>query len=99
ILSDGTQYYNFNSSQPIDENLYQVRLDHKLTDSNSFFGRYTYLTSDRVATQSFPYEKTIDSVRSQSLALEDDLILTPTLLNTFRLGFSMNVPIEKEVQD
>lgn len=26
ILSDGTQYYNFNSSQPTDEDLYQVRL-------------------------------------------------------------------------
>jgi len=64
ILSDGTQYYNFNSSQPTDENLYQVRLDHKLTDSNSVFGRYTYLSSDRTATQTFPYEKTVDSVRS-----------------------------------
>ena len=99
ILSDGTQYYNFNASQPTEENLYQVRLDHKMTDSNSFFGRYTYLTSDRTATVNFPYEKLVDSVRSQSLALEDNLIISPTLLNTFRFGFSRNVPIEREVQD
>src|SRR2546422_2657344 len=92
ILSDGTQYYNFNASQPTDENLYQVRLDHKLTDSNSFFGRYTYLSSDRTATQTFPYEKTVDSVRSQSLTLEHNWVVTPTLLNTFRFGFSRNVP-------
>jgi Carboxypeptidase regulatory-like domain/TonB dependent receptor len=99
ILSDGTQYYNFNSSQPTDENFYQVRLDHKLTDSNSFFGRYTYLSSDRTATQSFPYEKTMDAVRSQSITLEHNWIVSPTFLNTFRFGFSRNIPIEQEVQD
>src|SRR5262249_19758175 len=99
ILPDGTQYYNFNSSQPTDENFYQVRLDHKLTDNNSFFGRYTYLSSDRTATQSFPYEKTADAVRSQSVTLEYNWIATPALLNTFRFGFSRNIPREQEVQD
>jgi Carboxypeptidase regulatory-like domain/TonB dependent receptor len=99
ILSDGTQYYNFNSSQPTDENLYQVRLDHKLSDSNSFFGRYTYLTSDRTATANFPYEMIADRVRSQSLTFEHNWIISPTLLNTFRFGFSRNVPREQEVQD
>src|SRR5262245_40231274 len=99
ILSDGTQYYNFNSSQPTDENLYQVRLDHTLTDSNSFFGRYTYLTSDRTVTANFPYEMIADTVRSQSVTLEHNWILSPTLLNTFRFGFSRNVPREQEVQD
>src|SRR5215467_6362798 len=63
ILSDGTQYYNFNTSQPTNENLSQVRLDHKLTNNNSIFGRYTYLTSNRITTVNFPYEKTMDSVK------------------------------------
>jgi hypothetical protein len=98
ILSDGTQYYNFNSSQPTDENFYQVRLDHKLSDSNSVFGRYTYLTSDRTVTGNFPYELTVDKVRNHSVSLEDDWIITPALLNTFRIGFSRNVPAEQEVQ-
>src|SRR5262245_11945413 len=99
ILSDGTQYYNFNSSQPTDENYYQIRLDHKLTGSNSLFGRYTYLTSDRTATRFFAYEKSVDTVRNHSLTLEDDWIISPTLLNTFRFGFSRNLPKEQEVQD
>src|SRR5262245_21535933 len=65
ILSDGTQYYNFTSSQPTDEDMYQVRLDHKLTNSNSFFGRYTHLGSDRTSTANFPYEMTVDSLQNQ----------------------------------
>src|SRR5262249_15019005 len=60
---------------------------------------YTYLSSEQTVTQTFPYEKTVNSVRSQSVTLEHDWIVSPRLLNTFRFGFSRNFPKQQEVQD
>src|SRR5262249_33806548 len=40
-----------------------------------------------------------DSVKNQSLAVEEDRILSPAMMNTFRFGFSRNFPREQEVQD
>src|ERR1041385_1092124 len=63
------------------------------------FGRYSLLKSKQTRTASFPYEHTQDHVKSQSFALEHDRIISAAMLNTFRFGFSRNVPNEQEVQD
>src|SRR5438874_11371105 len=57
------------------------------------------MRATRTGSLTIRYAKSVDQVTSQSLALEDSAILTWTLLNTFRFGFSRNVPLEKEVQE
>jgi hypothetical protein len=97
--TDGSAEYGFASSQPTDEDMYQVRLDHKISDNDSIFGRYTLLDSSRLTTGGFPYEHSQFTVRNHSVAIEESRIFSPTLLNTFRFGFSRNVPKEVAFQD
>src|SRR5205085_5625978 len=91
--------YIFASSQPTNEYTWQVRGDHKISDSDSMFARYTFLNSTRLTTNTFPYDFTDDHIKNQSAALEEDRIFSSTLLNTFRFGFSRNFPKERDYQD
>jgi hypothetical protein len=101
IASDGTGQYNYNSSEPTDENLYQVRVDHKLSDNDNIFGRYTLLNSHQERTadgDGFPGDGTSDRVRNQYSTFEWTRILTPSILNTFRAGYNRNAPFNQTQQ-
>jgi hypothetical protein len=97
--NDGTAEYVFSTSTPTDEDMFQVRVDHKLSDSDSAFFRYTWLDSSTLTTGGFPYEHSNLSVRNHSLAIEENRIFSPTLLNTFRFGFSRNIPLDQAFQE
>ena len=101
LLDDGTGRYNFTSGQPTAEDLYQVRVDHKLTDNDSIFGRYTLLNSDRERLSDgggFPGDRVTDSVRNQYSTIEWNRIISPSVLNTFRMGYNRTRPINKTTQ-
>ena len=100
-IDDLTGRYNYTSAQPTTEDLYQVRVDHKLTDNDSLFVRYTLLTSSqkRIADGGgFPGDRVTDEDRNQYSTIEWNRILTPSLLNTFRTGFNRTRPINLTTQ-
>ena len=96
---DGTGEFSFSSSQPTDEDMIQVRLDHNIGANDSIFGRYTFLDSSQTTTGGFPYETSLLTVRSHSAAIEENHIFSPALLNTFRFGFSRNAPTDTTIQE
>ena len=95
INADGTGLFNFNYTTPTDEDMMQIRIDHKLSDSDNIFGRYTYLKSDQTNLLGFPNELAGDTVKNQYVTLEWSRIISPTILNTARLGFTRNAPFNE----
>ena len=99
IRCDGTARFIFSFSQPTDEDLIQGRIDHVISESDSVFGRYTFLDSERVSVEGFPGFRGISTQRNQYLTLEEKHIFSPRLLNLLRVGFSRTVPTEQAEQD
>ncbi len=71
-----------------DNNGANLRFDHRISNSDNFFARYSI--SDRFRPQygTLPLTGIIDEVRGQNLALNWVHIFTPTLLNEVRAGFN-----------
>ena len=94
---DGTGDYAYSFTQPTDEDHYQGRIDHELSDKDSIYGRYTILDSEQITPGRFPaFGVTGDGLkaRNQYLTLEWQRVFSPRFLNTFRVGFSRNTPTE-----
>ncbi|MBI4481306.1 MAG: TonB-dependent receptor, partial [Acidobacteria bacterium] len=90
-LGGGAALFTFPFKRTIDEHLFQVRIDHYLSDKDAFFGRHTFDDALQVLPFNFPlFEKRLSS-RSQFLTLEEKKIISPTLLNIFRFSFSRTV--------
>jgi hypothetical protein len=89
IHADGrTGDYHFSFSEPTDEDYIQTRVDHQLSDHDSFFVRYTFMDSSNQGVGDFPETLIESTARNQYAALEYARIFSPTILNTFRLGFT-----------
>jgi hypothetical protein len=93
-LGDGTAESSSNPKQTIREDFFTVRLDHKLSDKDSLYGVYTFDDGDILTPSDNPFSGTIAANRNQVLSLEETHIFSPTLLNTFRLGFSRALTIQ-----
>jgi carboxypeptidase family protein/TonB-dependent receptor-like protein len=99
LHSDGTGDYIYGFSRPTDEDTFQVRMDHTLSEKDSFFGRYTFLDSSQTilnasgTSQTFPNYNIPSTIRNQYVALGENRIFTSNLLNSFRAGFTRTVPI------
>jgi hypothetical protein len=76
-------------TQPDSDNFGQVRVDHKFSDRDSMFGRYTIMDDDIVL--SLPFENYFTNpklTRHQYATVSEDHIFAPWLLNTARISFS-----------
>ena len=63
-----------------------IKLDHNLSDSDSFFGRYTF--DDATVDRPLINFTTLFITRNQYVTLEEKHIFSPTLLNVARVGFN-----------
>jgi hypothetical protein len=84
----GLAEYIFPFSQNTDETFFQGRIDHKLSENNTLFGRYTFNDAAGILPTDFPIMSEVFSSRHQFLTLEDTHIINPTLVNTARFSFS-----------
>ena len=74
--------------QPTNESFLTVRVDHKLTDRDSFFARYTFDdASSRVPDEMYLFEREIHS-RQQYFTLIGSHTFSPRTLTSVRLGYS-----------
>jgi hypothetical protein len=87
-LGGGLAAHTFPYTQNTDETYWQGRIDHKLSESNSFFGRYTFDDATRNLPTEFPILGVAFSSRNQYLTLEDTHIINPSLVNTARFSFT-----------
>ncbi len=76
---------------PTNELYFVVRLDHKISDHDSVFGRYTFDSANSVSNQGTYIFSTSSETRFQYLTLVESHIFRPRLLGTFRFGFTRPV--------
>ncbi len=85
---DGTAEFGFPNPQPLNEDYFLIKVDHQLSDSDSFFARYTFDWSERSEwREAYSYRR--ESIaRNQYVTLEEKHIFSPTVLNEFRFAFN-----------
>jgi outer membrane receptor protein involved in Fe transport len=83
---DGTAEYVVSVTEPTNEDYYLLKIDQSFTASHSFFGRYSLDDSDQLLLHTIPPFGRENFTRRQLLTLEDKLIISPTLVNVFRVG-------------
>jgi hypothetical protein len=66
---------------------FMVRMDHQYSDSDSIFGRYTFMDSSLDLADQL-IQNSVTNGRNQYLTLGEDHIFSPRVLNTFRFGFN-----------
>ncbi|MBI3939584.1 MAG: TonB-dependent receptor [Acidobacteria bacterium] len=77
--------------QPTDENYFTIRIDHKINDRDSFFGRYTFDDAASVSGQETSPFRSLTNTRQQYLTLMETHIFSLRALNSFRAGFTRPV--------
>src|SRR6516165_3199661 len=89
-LGGGVGQYLFTMPQPTDEYFGQGRIDHRFSERNSLFGRYTIDNGNinRPPLIKVPVATTRERSRNQYATLEDQHVFSSTLVNTLRAGFS-----------
>jgi outer membrane receptor protein involved in Fe transport len=87
---NGIAQYFFTVPQPTNEYFAQGRIDHRFSEKDSFFGRYTFDNGkvNRQINNKTPVDFTKERSRNQYLTLEHQHIFSPLLLNTLRVSYS-----------
>ncbi len=89
-LGGGAAQYVFSLPQPANEYFAQGRVDHRFSERDTIFGRYTFDngTADRPSTVKPPGTITKERSRNQYVTLEYQHVFTPALLNNLRAGYN-----------
>jgi hypothetical protein len=89
--------YLSNPPSPDDTDQYDIRIDHKISEKDSLFGRFSF--SDRTLTPPGPIPPPLDGASfasgnflndARSVALSETHIFTPNVVNELRLGYVRN---------
>jgi hypothetical protein len=74
--------------QTVREDFATTRLDYNISNNDTFFAAYTIDDSADNTPSSNPLSLAIETIREQVLSAEEQHVFSPTVLNTFRVGFS-----------
>ncbi len=77
--------------QPTNDSYFSIRVDHKLSEHNSFFARYTFDDATSVSAQELFLFRTSNTSRQQYLTLVETHIFNLHTLNSFRFGYTRPV--------
>jgi hypothetical protein len=89
--------YLSNPGSPDDTDQYDIRIDHKISDSDSLFGRFSF--SDRNLTPPGAIPPPLDSAsfasgnflnNARSAVISETHIFTPKVVNEIRFGYNRN---------
>ena len=80
---------------PLEQNSFDVRIDHSLTDKDTLYGSYSFLQTDTIVEQG-PFPNPLATggftansyVRGQLMALTWNRIFSPSVFNSLRFGFN-----------
>lgn len=89
-LSGGAAEYLFTRSQPTNEYFAQGRVDHRFSEKDSLFGRYTFDNGNvqRQVVSTPPVVFIKERSRNQYVTLEETHVFSSALLNTAKIGFN-----------
>jgi carboxypeptidase family protein len=90
----GPETYNFQYSLPENHNQWSARMDHRFSEKDSLFGRFTYSNNRLPATDPVA---ALENKSFSSHLLNDQRnagltythVFSPTLLNTLRIGWTL----------
>jgi hypothetical protein len=77
-----------NPPQRVREDFGTTRIDDNLTQNDLLFGVYTVDDSDANTPSQNPYSTIYERLREQVVSAQEQHVLSPNLLNTFRFGYS-----------
>ena len=77
-----------NPPQHVREDFGTTRVDANLTPKDLFFTAYTVDDSDATTPSANPYSSIYERLREQVLSTQEQHVFSPSLLNTFRFGYS-----------
>jgi hypothetical protein len=93
--------YRRNRAERSNVDSYDVKIDHKITDNNSIFGRYSFSKNSRIRDNNFPagtspngndlpsgFGAGDEFGNSRGITLGDTHIFTPTIVNDMRAGWT-----------
>jgi carboxypeptidase family protein/TonB-dependent receptor-like protein len=83
--------YTFAGNQTVHENFFTVRGDHKFSDQDSLAATYLYDVTPYVAPDGLNAVLINSKTSRQIATLEETHIVSPEVVNSFRLGFSRAV--------
>jgi hypothetical protein len=83
--------YTFAGNQTVQENFFTVRGDHKFSDQDSLAATYLYDVTPYVAPDGLNAVLINSKTSRQIATLEETHIVSPEVVNSFRLGFSRAV--------
>ncbi len=91
---DGTAEFNGTTKRVSDDDFFTVKIDHKLSNSDSMFVRYLYDDSNQILPRNFPEFPNLAVNRKQVVTIEERKIVSPSMVNEARAGFNRSTPSE-----
>lgn len=96
-----TNNYRRNRAERSNVDSYDVKIDHKITDRNSIFGRYSFSKNSRIRDNNFPagsspsgndlpsgFGAGDEFGNSRGITLGDTHVFSPTVVNDMRAGWT-----------
>ena len=91
----GGNNYMVDPKKQLDQNNFDIRVDHRITNSDDFFARFSYEDQPIVTPGPFPnyldgggFTSGNQDNAYRSVAISETHIFSPTLINEFRLGYN-----------
>ena len=89
---DGSGRWNQVFDKEENEQYFLIKIDHNISDSDTFFVRYTFQDGDALgASNLFDVVDFFDRTRNQYVTVEEKHIFSPTLLNVARFGLNRSL--------
>jgi hypothetical protein len=93
----GTPNYYFGFKQRLDQDFLQGRVDHKFSDHQQVFARYTFDDANQALPTDYPQFPRSFISRNQFATVEHSWVISAQTINTLRFGFS-RTRIRQDVQ-
>jgi hypothetical protein len=87
-IGGGAAYAYSNPSQRVLENFGNIRVDHRLSSKHSLFGAYTIDDGNSLVPGNNPLQQKLSILRAHVASFQATSVFSPSVLNTFRAGFS-----------
>ena len=87
-VGGGIAYAYSHPLQKIREDFGTTRLDYNISNNDSLFAAYTIDDSDANTPSVNPLSLIAETLREQVFSIQEQHVISPTFLNTVRLGFS-----------
>jgi len=85
---NGTARFVHSPSDKLNQDYVMGRVDYRINDAHSMFGRYSFDDDEGDTPLEFPAFFTLNAARRQYSTIQLTSILSPTLLNNFRFAYN-----------